>query len=235
MNESPNYHDILGVRVASSLLPEVLEKIEEKVGQKASDRPFWITTVNPEIVMKAVDDARYKEILNKSDLRIADGVGLKLGGVRDITPGRRIVEEVCKNHDYRLFFLGGRDGVSKLIAEKYGGSYDNGEENINDPKDNNRILKKINDYKSDVLFVAYGAPWQEKWIYENLDKLKVKVVMGVGGSFDYLVGRAKLPPVWMSKMGLEWLWRLVQEPWRWRRQLNLVRFAWKLLQTSGRL
>lgn len=229
MSDSPNYHDILGVRVTSSRTSEVLSKIEEKVGQKASDRPFWITTINPEIVMKAVDDGEYKEILNNADLAIPDGVGLKLGGVREIIPGRRIVEELCKNHNYRIFFLGGKSGVSRLMADKYGGKSDPGEQDIKSQTRKSEILEKINEYKPDILFVAYGAPWQEKWIYENLNKLKCKAVMGVGGSFDYLTGLAKLPPVWMSNLGLEWLWRLVQEPWRWRRQLNLIRFAFRVI------
>ena len=115
------------------------------------------------------------------------------------------------------------------MAKKYDGAYDNGEVDIKNPQRNNEVVAKINKFKPDILLVAYGAPWQEKWISANLGELKAKVVMGVGGTFDYLTGRAKLPPRWMEKLGLEWLWRLILEPWRWRRQVNLVRFAWRVI------
>ncbi|MEK9201235.1 MAG: WecB/TagA/CpsF family glycosyltransferase, partial [Patescibacteria group bacterium] len=231
MIDGPKYHDILGVKVASSDKDRVLEILGQVLTKKSIDRPFFVVTANPEIVMLAQDDPGYKEILRSADLVFADGSGLRWAGVTDVVPGRRIVEELCKKHDYRLFFLGGLNGVTRLMAQKYGGKSDPGERNIRVQERNAEIIKRINEYNPDVLFVAYGAPWQERWIYENLSRLKCKVVMGVGGSFDYLTGKAKLPPVWLEKLGLEWLWRLVHEPSRWRRQLNLVRFAWKLLQT----
>ena len=73
-------------------------------------------------------------------------------------------------------------------------------------------MSKINKYQPDLLLVAYGAPWQEKWIWRHSEEIKAKVVIGVGGTFDSLAGRVKLPPKWVEKMGWEWLWRLKQEP-----------------------
>ena len=90
-------------------------------------------------------------------------------------------------------------------------------------------MAKVNKYKPDILLVAYGAPWQEKWLWTNRHRLKAKVGIGVGGAFDYLTGHAAVPSEWINKLGLEWLWRLVHEPWRWRRQLSLIRFGWKVL------
>lgn len=96
---------------------------------------------------------------------------------------------------------------------------------MNDQMLNEQIIKKINKCRPDVLLVAYGAPWQEKWLWRNRDVLKVKIAIGVGGAFDYLTGVKKLPPKFVERCGLEWLWRLIREPWRWKRQLALVRFA----------
>jgi len=82
----------------------------------------------------------------------------------------------------------------------------------------------------DILFVAFGAPRQEEWIYENLDRLQVKVAMGVGGAFDYISGRVVRAPFMVRALGLEWLFRLIREPWRWRRQMALGKFVWLVVK-----
>ena len=84
----------------------------------------------------------------------------------------------------------------------------------------------------DLLFVAFGAPKQEEWIAENLEKLPIKAAMGVGGSLDYISEEVKRAPAWIRSMGLEWLFRLVLEPWRWKRQMALLEFLWLVLKAS---
>ncbi|MBI4040089.1 WecB/TagA/CpsF family glycosyltransferase [Candidatus Daviesbacteria bacterium] len=79
---------------------------------------------------------------------------------------------------------------------------------------------------TDILFVAFGQVKQEKWITENLSEIPVKVAMGVGGAFDYISGRVPRAPIWMRRLGLEWLFRLITQPWRIRRQMVLLKFAW---------
>lgn len=224
--------NVLGVGVSSTSMSGVLEKIDEWVNQNlpTGRQVKLVVTVNPEFVMLAQKDLEFKKILNAADLAIADGIGLKLAGVKEIVPGRMVVEQLLQK-GYKVFYLGSR--VAGEMAKKFGGQYDDGHENIklqmSNSQINDKIIKKINQYKPDLLLVAYGAPWQEKWLFANRDSLRVKVGMGVGGAFDYLTGRVALPPEWISKTGLEWLWRLVHEPWRWRRQLNLVKFGWKVL------
>lgn len=83
--------------------------------------------------------------------------------------------------------------------------------------------------QADVLCVAYGAPAQDVWIRHNLARLPVAIAMGVGGSFDFLIGRQRRAPRMMQKLGLEWLYRLYREPWRWRRMLALPKFAIKVV------
>ncbi|OGC92635.1 hypothetical protein A3D85_03460 [Candidatus Amesbacteria bacterium RIFCSPHIGHO2_02_FULL_47_9] len=224
----PEIVEILGVKVTSSRLDRVIGILKEKLTKKIYEGPFFVVTVNTEFVMLAQEDEDFMRILNSADLAVADGAGLKLAGVKNVVPGRSLVGELLKLK-LRTFYLGGRNGVAEAMARKYGGEWDGGEKSIRAGEHKSiSILNKINKYKPDLLLVAYGAPWQEKWIYRHLTELKVKVVMGVGGSFDYLTGRAKVPPEWISGAGLEWLWRLVHEPWRWRRQLRLARFLLKL-------
>lgn len=88
----------------------------------------------------------------------------------------------------------------------------------------------VNIPKVDILFVAFGSPKQEIWIYENLDKLPVKVAIGVGGAFDFLSGKIKRAPFWIRKAGLEWLFRLINQPWRIKRQLALIKFVILILK-----
>jgi N-acetylglucosaminyldiphosphoundecaprenol N-acetyl-beta-D-mannosaminyltransferase len=90
-------------------------------------------------------------------------------------------------------------------------------------------LTRIENFKPALLLVGYGAPWQEVWIDANRDGLEevgVRVAMVVGGAFDEWAGSVRTAPGWLDRMGLKWLWRLVNEPWRWRRQLRLVEFMW---------
>jgi N-acetylglucosaminyldiphosphoundecaprenol N-acetyl-beta-D-mannosaminyltransferase len=103
--------------------------------------------------------------------------------------------------------------------------------NIIQSSDNKVVIDLISDWKPDVVLVALGAPWQESWLMVNrefLAKQKVKLAMVVGGSFDFLTGKVSRAPKKWQKRGLEWLWRLLQEPWRWRRQLALVQFWWRV-------
>jgi len=96
---------------------------------------------------------------------------------------------------------------------------------------NSEVLKKINGFKPDILLVAYGMKKQEFWINENLDKLDVGLVMGVGRSFDYYSGELKRASLWVRRMGMEWLYSLIKEPKRLKRQLVLPRFVWKVLNS----
>jgi N-acetylglucosaminyldiphosphoundecaprenol N-acetyl-beta-D-mannosaminyltransferase len=105
-----------------------------------------------------------------------------------------------------------------IIAGTYAGSPD--------PAENKAIVQRINDSQAEMLFVAYGAPKQDKWIARNREALPtVRVAIGVGGSLDFVTGRSIRAPRWVQKLGLEWLHRLVKEPWRWRRMLALPRFV----------
>jgi N-acetylglucosaminyldiphosphoundecaprenol N-acetyl-beta-D-mannosaminyltransferase len=224
--------NILGVGVDGTELSEVLRKIDIQVQSPNKKKPYFIVTINPEFILLAQDDHEFKNILNSADLAIADGVGLRLAGIKNIVPGRKLVAELLKK-PYKFFFLGGQYGVAGEMVKKYGGAFDEGELDKTNPSRNRQILSKINKYNPDILLVAYGAPWQEKWIWNNLSDIKARACIGVGGTFDYLTGKTVLPPKVFEKWGLEWLWRAIHNPKHWSRALRAsILFPWKIYTFS---
>jgi N-acetylglucosaminyldiphosphoundecaprenol N-acetyl-beta-D-mannosaminyltransferase len=237
---------ILGVPVHQVTMASTLALVE---GYMAGSRLHQIATVNPEFVMAAQGDAEFRQVLETADLCIPDGVGLLWAARRQGRPlpervaGSDLVYEIARlaaENGWRLFLLGAAEGVAAeagailqdrypglVIAGTYAGSPD--------PAENQAIVERINDAQAQVVYVAYGAPRQDKWIARNRVALPtVRLAMGVGGALDFITGRAKRPPHWAQRAGVEWLVRLIQEPWRWRRMLALPRFAFKVLATHDR-
>ena len=205
-----------------------------------------VATTNPEFVMTAQQDEAFRQVLQQCDLCIADGVGLLWAARRigtplpERVPGSEIVynlAELAAKEGWKLFLLGAGPGVAEEaaaifkarypglhIAGTYAGSPSRAE--------NDAIVERINDSRAQILFVAYGAPKQDKWIARNRESLPtVKLALGVGGSLDFVTGKSRRAPHWIQRLGLEWLHRLILEPWRWRRMLALPRFALKVLLT----
>jgi len=187
-----------------------------------------------------------KEVLGSTTNRwwkgLVEGIRVIFGKHREkVVTGSDLMVEMCrlaKSKNYRVFFLGGwGDGAEKTALNFQGlmfGVKSGNELQIDwspgEPEVKNaEVLKKINKFKPEILFVAYGMKKQEEWVEKNLNKLDVGVVMGVGRSFDYYSGDLKrAPKIWRSK-GLEWLYSLIKEPKRWRRQLVLPKFVWKVM------
>lgn len=211
-------------------------------------RLHQIATVNPEFVMAAQQDQLFRRILNEADLCLPDGIGLIWASrwlgrpLPERIAGSDFVYHVARlasEHGWRLFLLGAGPGVAEECALvfqsrypgiKIAGTY----AGTPDPDENEAIVERINAAEAEVLYVAYGAPRQDKWIYRNRRSFpSVRLAMGVGGSLDFVTGRAARAPDWIQKIGFEWLHRLYREPWRWRRMLALPRFAVKVL-VSGR-
>jgi N-acetylglucosaminyldiphosphoundecaprenol N-acetyl-beta-D-mannosaminyltransferase len=151
--------------------------------------------------------------------------------------GVGLFEEMVKvaSQDRKKVFLYGaspevNQKAGQVLQERYPqlqvvGTRDGYEKNMD------VVLKHIQVAQPDFLFVALGTPRQEKWIAEQLDQLPVQFVMGVGGTFDVLTGNVKRAPVWMQKLGLEWLHRLVTQPTRAGRMLNLPKFLWRVIKS----
>ncbi|MCK4450446.1 MAG: WecB/TagA/CpsF family glycosyltransferase, partial [Anaerolineae bacterium] len=145
------------------------------------------------------------------------------------------VAALAAQKGYSLFLLGAAPGVAVATAARLCQTYPGlriAGTHAGSPalEEEDEIVRLIQRAKPDILFVAYGAPQQDKWIARNLERLGVPVAMGVGGAFDFISGRAKRAPRWLQRVGLEWLHRLLHEPWRWRRMLALPRFVWLVVR-----
>jgi len=233
---------ILGVRVDDVTTSEALDLIEQFIAERT---PRQICTVNPEFVMRAQQDDIFRQVINDAALCLPDGVGL-LWAARRL--GRRLRERVAGSDmvwriaerasqlGWRMYLLGAAPGVAEKAAQVLQARYP--ALNIVGtfagspaPAEEDAIVARICAAQPDVLLVAYGAPAQDVWIARNQSRLQVPVTMGVGGSLDFVAGVARRAPTWMQRIGLEWLHRLIHEPWRWRRQLALPRFVWRVLRT----
>ncbi len=246
--------EILGVSVFSRSKGEVLMVLRGwLVGRVAGDGPKLVFTPNSEMIVAAAEDKEFTEVLNQGDLNMADGAGLVLAGrlgrlirpernyqtISAWAPGVEVAEELVAEVvklGGKVFLLGGGEGVAKTAVEKLQGKYPDlkakaemGQSQVGSKgwKDQEMVMV-INEYGPDLLLVGFGQGKQERWLVANKNQLKVKVAMGVGGSFDFWSGRVRRAPVWINRLALEWLWRLFQEPWRWRRQLKLFKF-WGLV------
>jgi len=233
--KQPEVRHILGVRVDDVNLAEAINLVEGWATSPETQARM-VVTANPEYVMAARSDPDFRELLNQAALVTPDGVGLMYAGRFLKQPFRERVTGVAMTHalarrsaetGLNLFLLGAAPGVAEAAAntlrELYPGV------NIvgcwagkSGPEGDAESLAKINLARPEIILVAYGMVKQDWWSVRNLSKSGAQVSIGVGGVFDYLAGKAKLAPRWMRQAGLEWLYRLWQEPWRWRRILVAV-------------
>ena len=222
---------IFGVRIHNTTLMEVTNLLREYL---KGDKLSVIYTPNTEIVMAAKDDQRLKELLNRADLVIPDGIGLIYGSKIKKKPLKERVTgfdtsmkllNIANENSYSIFLLGGKDGVSKIAAENIKKDYPNiqiagyqhgyfkgSHLGLVDTEEEKEILNTINKLNPDIIFVGLGFPMQEKWIDANKDILNSRVIIGNGGVMDILAGNAKRAPEIYQKLGLEWFYRLMQNP-----------------------
>lgn len=238
---------ILGTRIDAITFAQARRKAVDILKGKAQ---HYFTTPNPEITLAASKDGHYRDVLNKSSLNIPDGIGLlyaakllKLLGKTDVTLKERVTGtdlaikliQLSKNENFSIFFLGASNkSNTKTIefAKKHGAKVAGG---FTEDLDSAQCLKAINKEKPDLLLVALNFPRQEKWIAANLQKLpSVKLAIGVGGAFDFISQARVRAPLILRKLGLEWLYRLFQEPHRIKRIWNaIIVFPIKVLFTSS--
>jgi N-acetylglucosaminyldiphosphoundecaprenol N-acetyl-beta-D-mannosaminyltransferase len=218
-----------------------------------SGRPHQIVTVNLDFLSIAERDERFRTLINSSDLAVADGMPLvwlsRLRGepLAERVAGVELLDDSCRiaaQTGHGVFLLGAAPGVAEIAAERLEerhpglrivGTYSPERATLGRHKENERIVNMIREAKPGFLFVALGAPRQDRWIRDHLHELDVPVSMGVGCVFDLLAGVSSRAPIWMQSAGLEWAYRLVREPRRlWRRYIlnDLPLFGRLLL--SGR-
>ncbi len=239
--ESNRLH-ILGVPVDPTTFVDLVDTVAGWIASPQK-RLHQICTVSPEFVMIAQDNPEFMRVLHDADLCVADGIGLVFASwyLRHPLPervtgsdGMPLLAARAAREGWKLFLLGAEPGVAERAAQElcrrfpgvqivgvYAGSPA--------PEEDDELVQRVNASGADILFVAYGAPKQDLWIARNRSCLNVYVAMGVGGTFDFLAGVQVRAPRWMQRLALEWLYRLLQQPSRWRRMLRLPRFVWAVL------
>jgi N-acetylglucosaminyldiphosphoundecaprenol N-acetyl-beta-D-mannosaminyltransferase len=232
---------ILSVPVHNVTFAETIAIIESFIQEKM---PRQICTVNPEFVMAAQKDKEFRSILQNADLCLPDGIGILWAAtwlkspLRERVTGSDLLPLIAREaagRGWALFFLGAAAGVADRAAQilrerhphlKIVGTHTGSPH----PADDDESTRLIRQAQPDILFVAYGAPAQDKWIQRNKARVGVPVMMGVGGSFDFISGAAARAPRWIQSVGFEWLHRLIRQPWRWKRMLALPRFVVKVIR-----
>ena len=232
---------ILGVPIDSVTQEQAVDRI---MGYLQEETQHHVMTPNSEMLVEASKNDAFKKLLQTTALNIPDSAGLlwaakwKKQRLPQRVTGVDTVQSLCKKLDaqHPIFLLGGAEGIAEqaastlmqqnptlIVCGLYSGS----------PKDEeaDTIINMINACQPHLLLVAYGAPQQDFWIAKHLSRMpSVKVAMGVGGTLDFLAGKVQRAPKLMQSLHIEWLWRLVKEPKRWKRILNaVVMFPWLVL------
>lgn len=232
--------NVLGVAFDNVTTGESLTWIEQMV---TSRQPHYVVTANVDFVVQARQDAELRQILAQAHLALCDGTPLlwvsRLLGhpLRERVAGSDLIPQlirVAAKKNYRLFFLGATPEANAQAVAKVRARFPNLEIGHYSPPfrpllemDHADIARRIRAARPDILLVAFGCPKAEKWMAMNYRALGVPVMIGVGGTIDFLAGRLKRAPVWMRHAGLEWLFRLGQEPRRLFRRYatDLWRFS----------
>jgi N-acetylglucosaminyldiphosphoundecaprenol N-acetyl-beta-D-mannosaminyltransferase len=232
--------DVVDPFLASEGLVENMRAVRS--GELALEQPFRqsVVSVNPELVMVCQRDVEARAALRAADLRLPDGIGVVMAarrrGVSGITRVAGIdfatmVLERAADADIKVFFLGGRPGVAETAAREWErrtpgltiAGFDHG---YFGPDEEPAVVNSVRASRADLPLLGLGAPKQEIFMQRWRDELGATVVMGVGGSFDIWSSNRRRAPGIFRRLGVEWLFRLIQEPWRIGRQVRLVRFFW---------
>jgi N-acetylglucosaminyldiphosphoundecaprenol N-acetyl-beta-D-mannosaminyltransferase len=217
--------NILGVKIDRMDMLQTIQKIKKAIEER---NKLFVVVPNVFVVTECRRDKEYMKIINSADIAFADGVPLVWASYLfgKYTGGRvsgadffSIFNKISEEKGYSCFYLGGGPGGSEKVAENFKmrypklkivGNYSPPLGEISD-RLNNEIIERINGVKPDILWVGLGAPRQEIWIYKNINRLKVNIVVGVGAAFDYQAGTKRRAPKWMQKIAMEWSYRILFE------------------------
>jgi len=241
--ENPKSFRVLGVHVDAMQIIDVIAEMEHWIVARAGCHFVAFTGMHG--IAETQFDPSFKQILNSADLVVADGMPLAWLGrwhgyaMRRRVYGPELMETFCRKTGplYRHYFYGGGPGVADRLAEVLKQRYDVRTVGTYTPpfrplseEENLEVARRIEAAAPDVVWVGLSTPKQERWMYDHRSRLGVPVMAGVGAAFDFIAGTVKQAPTWMQENGLEWFFRLVQEPRRlWRRYLiNGSEFVWNV-------
>jgi N-acetylglucosaminyldiphosphoundecaprenol N-acetyl-beta-D-mannosaminyltransferase len=244
--------NLLGVHIDNIDRAGAMERIAALVRER---RPSLVVTPNVDHLVNLQTDPEFQEIYRQAALVLTDGVPLLWAArflgtpIREKLSGSDIFHDLCRlsaERGFRVFFMGGREGAAVVAAQlmrlehpglQIVGVYSPPFGFERDAAESARIDVMLTEARPDLLLLGLGAPKQEKWAARNSARLGIPVTVGVGITFEYTAGMVQRAPVWMQRVGLEWLFRLLMEPGRlWRRYLiNDPKFFWLVLkQRLGR-
>ncbi len=232
---------ILGVDIDNITLDGTAQRTKELI-ESSNKSCKLIVAPNVEFIMRAQKDKEFYDILKTAELATPDSVGVIKGGkfqgkpFKERIPGQSYFRKVCETAEkegWTIYLLGGKDDIPKLTKENVERLYPNIKiigyhEGYFEQDSEEEVIRQINELQPNVLFVATGAPRQEKWIYNHRNELKVDVAAGQGGTFDYEAGNIKRAPKWIQKLGIEWFWRLILQPSRIKRMSVLPIYYLKI-------
>lgn len=233
--------DVLGIEFEHTTKTEIIHTLEKRI---KDNKKTFIVTANPEIVMYAQRDSQYKNIVQSADYIIPDGIGIIMGAkllknpLPERIPGFDLMKDlltIANKEQLRVFFLGARENVLNKAIDNVKHDYPgiqiagchHGFFNEEDPE----VATMVQESNPDIVFVALGFPRQERWISKNAHLFQQGIFMGVGGSFDVLSGTVKRAPTLWRKLNIEWLYRLIKQPQRWKRMTFLPIFMLKVITT----
>lgn len=231
---------ILGVRVDTYNMEQCLERIAYWLEHRSAGLR-QVVTINPEGIWLAKDDPQLAQIVEQAALVTADGNGVlwaakQLGKLIPMrVTGIDLMERLCQTaaaNKWSIFLLGAQPGVAEqagtVLQQRYPGLDIAGHAHGYFQGREQQVIEQVRSSGADILFAALGMPQQEKWLYQHGQHLGCAVAMGVGGSFDVISGRVKRAPHLWQKLKLEWLWRLLLNPSRWRRYLIIPQYMLKV-------
>jgi len=229
--EAPERINMLGITMHNLTMPEAVKQITSiaLAGDTAQ-----VSFVNADCANIAFERPDYRKVLQRSRLVLADGIGVRLAGkllnqnIRENVNGTDLLPFLCASMEregLRLYLLGGRPGVPEAAVNRLEKEYPNlnicgSHHGYFSEREQPAMIEEIARANVDVLLVAFGVPKQETWISSHQEELGAKVCVGVGGLLDFYSGRIPRAPDWMRELGMEWVYRFIQEPRRmWRRYL----------------
>ena len=230
--------DVMGLKFDSMTMDEALSRAEALL---RGDKAAYVVTPNAEIAYEALHDGQLREMLNGADLMLPDGAGVVLASKLLRTPVKQKVAGVdfaagllgiLARNGQSLYLLGGKPGIGELAAQKMLEAHPQLRiAGIADGyfQDEAPVVAKINASGADALFVCLGAPKQERFMVQHQQELHVHLMAGLGGSLDAFAGTVQRAPAWMIRLNLEWLYRLIREPKRFRRMLRLPKYLWAVM------
>lgn len=231
---------ILGIPFINLKKDKLLKIIHNRVKE---NKKTYIVTANAEITIYAKENKEYHDIINKATYIVPDGIGIVKGAkllnyhIPERIPGIELMEDlldIASRNNQSVYFYGAKENVLNTMVKNIKNiypklnivGYNHGYDNDRDNKITNQILE----LKPDYIFVAKGYPHQDIWIDKIIDKVEKGCFMGVGGSFDVLSGFTKRAPELWIKLNLEWLYRIVSDPKRWKRSAALPKFSIEVIK-----